>query len=1065
MSMGSQTTRMIRSSAALVLVAATLTLAPATPAAAASAYLTGNDFCLNQCNDILPPGENGNATLAGILLHQTLGTRPAHSADQLDEYANLLNAYTGLTDEQISGFYNEASFGVPAGGIESTIQPRSDVRIVRDKATGVPRITGTTREGTMFGAGYAGAQDRLFLMDLLRHVGRGSLTSFAGGSPGNQALEQSVWRNSPYTEADFQAQVNALAASGPRGALLNSDIGQYVAGINAYINHCMTQSPIDCPGEYVLTGHLDAITGAGGPVPFKVTDIIAISGVVGGLFGGGGGGEMASALVRLEAQAKYGAVVGDQVWKAFREQNDPETVLTVHNGQSFPYGQSPAAPTGVVLPDRGTTVGVPVVFNRTGSAGVSTEALQPATKKRGMSNAIVVSGALSKTGHPIAVFGPQTGYFSPQLLMLEELQGPGISARGAAFAGINLYVQLGRGQDYAWSATSAGQDITDTYAVQLCETNGSAATLNSNAYLFHGACTAMDRLQVNNSWAPNTADPTPAGSYSLITYRTKYGLVTHRGLVGGVPTAFTSLRSTYRHEADSAIGFQMFNDPAAMGDATAFMNSATNVGYAFNWFYVNSTQAAYFNSGSNPVRPAGADPNLPQRGDAAHEWLGWNPDTNTATYTPASAHPQGVNQDFYVSWNNKQAADYSAADGNFSFGPVHRADLLDAGVRAATANGAKLSRADVVKIMEDAANTDLRVTKTLGLLLSVITSSPVTDPAQASLVSGLQTWLSTGGHRRETSPGSHVYQYADTIRVFDAWWPRLVSGEFKGSLGADLYNALVGAMAINESPSGGQQDPGSSGGGGSLNDQQGHKGSAFQHGWWGYVSKDLRQVLGQPVAGPLAATYCGGGNLATCRSMLLSTLSAAAATPAASVYPGDGDCAAGDQWCADSIIQSPLGGITDDKISWQNRPTYQQVVSFPAHRGDNIANLANGKTATASSVQFLTSHTPAKAVDANDSTRWSSSYNDNNWIKVDLGSAQSVSRVILHWEAAFGRAYRIEVSTDNATWTTVFSTSSGNGGVDIDAFAPVSARYVRMQGVTRGTSYGYSLWEFEVYAK
>ena len=103
----------------------------------------------------------------------------------------------------------------------------------------------------------------------------------------------------------------------------------------------------------MLTGHLDAITGAGGPEPFTITDVVAISGVVGGLFGGGGGAEMRSALVRLEAQAKYGPVVGDQVWRAFREQNDPETVLTLHDGQSFPYGQTPAAASGVAMPDRG----------------------------------------------------------------------------------------------------------------------------------------------------------------------------------------------------------------------------------------------------------------------------------------------------------------------------------------------------------------------------------------------------------------------------------------------------------------------------------------------------------------------------------------------------------------------------------------------------------------------------------------------------------------------------------------------------------------------------------------
>ena len=84
--------------------------------------------------------------------------------------------------------------------------------IVRDKKTGVPHITGTTRYGTEFGAGYAAAQDRLWLMDVFRHVGRGQLTAFAGGAAANQGLEQQFWRNAPYTEADLQAQIdNAVA--------------------------------------------------------------------------------------------------------------------------------------------------------------------------------------------------------------------------------------------------------------------------------------------------------------------------------------------------------------------------------------------------------------------------------------------------------------------------------------------------------------------------------------------------------------------------------------------------------------------------------------------------------------------------------------------------------------------------------------------------------------------------------------------------------------------------------------------------------------------------------------
>jgi acyl-homoserine lactone acylase PvdQ len=1060
--------RLTRIAVALLTGAAVTLFAPVRPAAAAG-FADQNDYCLGQCGDILPPGENGNATLVDILANQLLGTRPAHSADQLDRYANLLNSYTGLTDSQLASFYNDSSFGVPANQVERTETPRSDVTILRDHATGVPHITGTTRSGTMFGAGYAGAEDRLFLMDLLRHVGRGQLTSFAGGAPGNQALEQSVWRNSPYTDADLDAQVQALRTKGSRGAQLYTDVQDYIAGINAYIAHCM--SGRNCPGEYVLTGHLNPITNSGGPQPFAPSDLIAISGVVGGLFGGGGGGEIASALVRIAARARYGTAAGDQAWRAFREQNDPETVLTLHDGQSFPYGQSPAASgdaPSVVMPDAGSVSPQPVVFDPTGSAGGASTAagasgVLPGLRvggatQQGMSNAAVVSAANSATGHPVAVFGPQTGYFSPQLLMLEELQGPGISARGAAFPGVNLYVQLGRGQDYAWSATSAEQDITDTYAVPLCEPSGAPATVASTSYLFRGVCTPMEALERDNSWRPNAADSTPMGSYKLIAYRTKYGLVEYRGMAGGQPVAFTLLRSTYRHEADSAIGFQMFDDPAEMGSAAGFQNAAANIGYAFNWFYVNSSQAAYFNSGSNPVRAAGADPNLPQ--STGYEWQGWDPQNNTATYTPPSAHPQSVDQGYYVSWNNKQAADYSAADGNFSFGAVQRAQLLDAPLHAAVAAGQKLDRAGVARIVEDAANTDLRGKQVLGSLLQVIDSQPVTDPTLAATVNSLRTWYTSGSHRRETSPGSRTYQDADAIRVFDAWWPLLVAAEFQAGMGGTLYQTLAGAMQINESPSGGQR-----GGSGpsSTSQAQSHKGSSFQFGWWGYVSKDLRSVLGQPVTAPLPVTYCGGGDLAACRQALLGALSQAAAQPASQVYPADSVCSAGDQWCADAIEQSPLGGITDPLISWQNRPTYQQVVSFPAHRGQNIANLAAGATATASSTQLFTGNTPGKAADGDPATRWSSGFSDNQSITLDLGSVHPVQRVILAWEAAYGRAYHLDVSTDGRTWRQVYATGTGDGGVDSDTFPATTARYVRMVGTARGTSYGYSLYEFGVY--
>ncbi|WP_374214411.1 discoidin domain-containing protein [Streptomyces sp. Je 1-79] len=123
--------------------------------------------------------------------------------------------------------------------------------------------------------------------------------------------------------------------------------------------------------------------------------------------------------------------------------------------------------------------------------------------------------------------------------------------------------------------------------------------------------------------------------------------------------------------------------------------------------------------------------------------------------------------------------------------------------------------------------------------------------------------------------------------------------------------------------------------------------------------------------------------------------------------------------------------------------------------------LSQGKPVTASSQEHY--GTPAAdAVDGNLGTRWSSAASDGQWLQVDLGSSASLSQVVLRWEGAYARAYRIELSTDGANWSTAYSTTTGAGGTETLAISG-TARYVRMQGVTRATGYGYSLWEFQVY--
>jgi hypothetical protein len=124
------------------------------------------------------------------------------------------------------------------------------------------------------------------------------------------------------------------------------------------------------------------------------------------------------------------------------------------------------------------------------------------------------------------------------------------------------------------------------------------------------------------------------------------------------------------------------------------------------------------------------------------------------------------------------------------------------------------------------------------------------------------------------------------------------------------------------------------------------------------------------------------------------------------------------------------------------------------------ALLSQGRTTTSSSVE---EGYPANlATDGNPATRWSSQFADPQWIQVDLGSTQTLSRVELSWEAAFGRAYTVQTSTNGTTWTTAATVTGGDGGTD-SVTVSGSARHVRVNGTERGTPYGYSLWEFKVF--
>ena len=526
-----------------------------------------------------------------------------------------------------------------------------------------------------------------------------------------------------------------------------------------------------------------------------------------------------------------------------------------------------------------------------------------------MSNALLVGADRTSTGHPLVVFGPQTGYFTPQLLTEISLRGPGIAARGVSFAGTQLIVELGHGVDYAWSATSASSDNVDTVVERLCSTDGSEPTLESDGYLVGATCTPLDTYVHEQ-----TVIPTPGGQGApqlvrMQVERTRHGIVQERTTVDGVPVALAMQRSTYGRELDSAVGFARINDPDWTVDAESFMTAFAAVDYTFNWFYADDEDIAYFGSGLLPLRAPGHNPDLPRWGDPQFDWQGTLPDDE---------HARDLNpaQGYLSSWNNKQAPEFSAADGTWGYGPVYRSLLLDRRLEAAGA----VDRAELVGVLADATVADLRAEVLLPLLLDVVGD----DPALAEPLALLRAWAADPYRVDRDRDGA--YSHPQAIVLFDEWWESRAVTDSEGeatapagehSVAKDVLRGDLGDL-VDLLPK-------------SLDDHPRlGVGSAWNNvAWYGYVSKELRRVLGQPVTAPFSRPYCG--TLPECRATLRASLAAAVQRVLDAQGVDDVSALTYDK-SEDNIAPVTAGLVGTREIDWQNRPTFQQVVAFTASR-------------------------------------------------------------------------------------------------------------------------------------
>ena len=618
------------------------------------------------------------------------------------------------------------------------------------------------------------------------------------------------------------------------------------------------------------------------------TDVGAFISLIGARFGRGGGDEVRSARFLAALQGRLGEAEGRGAWGELTgTPDDPETFATAPG--RFPYHLAPsgAAP-GALVPD---------------AKSVSPSALRAAAADQSWrapaSNALLLGRERSATGRPLAVMGPQVQFFYPEIFLELDLHGGEIDARGVSVPGIGPYVLIGRGRDFGWSATTSDSDNTDQFLEELCNPDGSPPTTDSNHYRFRGRCRSMTTFDAGTlSGAEGRPDE------RIVFRETVHGPVSGTATVDGRPYAISSRRSTRGREGASALAFSDLNANRVRSarDWAPVMNQ---VEFNFNWFYLDDRDIAYFTSGRLPLRARGTHPKLPTDGSGRYEWRG---------FLPRRGHAQAVNPrgGLLLNWNNKPAPGWGAPDDKEKYNSVHRVELLNRFGRR------RYALHDVVSVMNQAATQDLRVVQVWPVIEALLaTGAPDDRTARArDLVSA---WRRSGGSRLDRDLDGSIDDPG--AAVLDAAWPRIAEAVMRPVLG-DLVADLA-ELHRGPPPDEGRRHQG-------VDDTPNPGGSAYDSGFYGYVDKDLRRLLGQRVRAPYGRAYCGGGDVEACRGSVWAALSAAADELAAAQGPDPS------AWRADArperiVFRPGLLGEANT-MRWANRPTFQQLLEFRGHR-------------------------------------------------------------------------------------------------------------------------------------
>ena len=632
-----------------------------------------------------------------------------------------------------------------------------------------------------------------------------------------------------------------------------------------------------------VNAYVNAHPGTGLP-KFKMADAIAGFAFIGSIFGNGGGGEVFDSEYLAKLESKFGETAGKEIFGDLRRVNDPEAPTT--GKTAFPYDQEPTGPTpGALLVEPGSV---------SPAAKKAAEALK-ASRKR-MSNFLLVGPQDAANGHPKAVMGPQLGYFYPEIVFQADLHGPGIDAQGVV-APISPYVFIGRGRDFAWSLTSEDAENTQTFLEKLCNPDESAADEGIDALPLRRGMHRVPHLRRRRN-RPEGRRTGARGVLQRIRARPDPG---HRP--GRRPAVRDRARPRDARPRARGRGRVQQAGLRPGAQPAAVLRSGQRTGDDVQHGLRGSDEhIAFFSTGRLPITAPGTNPSLPTLGTGEYDWKG---------FLGLEEHPHEVDpaSGFLTNWNNKPAPEWGAASDEWGEGPIHRVQLF---------KGFKegMTEADDASIMNKAATQDLRAVEVWPTIEEVL-NTPGDEPSALAKEARktIAKWVAKGASRYGKEGPK-----AAAAAVLDAAWTPMAEAVMNPVLGEALTNELQGAIGINNGENSG--------------------GSSYGSGWYGYVYKSLREVLGDPVAQPNSRGYCGNGSLEACRNSLWAALQGAAEKLSA-----ENEGHPMKNWRAAKVriefqpgILSKFNKKTNKvepvTMSWTNRSTFQQVIEFTGHAAE-----------------------------------------------------------------------------------------------------------------------------------